>query len=217
MNTTPTTFQFLSGAAAAYGNLLKQGTILGLDMLQSLTNSSTSVIDQMKSSSMIDSLLPKVKTMMASATDGCCKIPPPCWMPQEIGEVVSHVCPGGTAVVRLRITNCGATGRDIMLEAKGETPEVKITPENLPLGPMERRYITASLAIPAHIIAGHEFEVLLWVHGCRDHYLRWIVKVAARGADCCHEVDVEDCPDPIHHWYDHFYCERPCAHSFNKG
>jgi hypothetical protein len=24
------------------------------------------------------------------------------------------------------------------------------------------------------------------------------------------EVEIEDCPDLIHHWYDHFYCERPC-------
>jgi hypothetical protein len=24
-------------------------------------------------------------------------------------------------------------------------------------------------------------------------------------------VEVEDCPDLIHHWYDHFYCDRPCT------
>jgi hypothetical protein len=23
---------------------------------------------------------------------------------------------------------------------------------------------------------------------------------------------VEDCPDLLHHWYDHFYCNRPCTH-----
>lgn len=217
MNTTTTTLQLLSDTAAAYGDLLKRGTKLGLDLLQSLNDSSTSVIDQMKSPSMIGGLLPKVKTMLAPVTDGSCKIPPPCWMPQSIGDVVSHVCPGGTAVIRLHITNCGATGRDIMIEAKGETPGVTITPDNLSLGPMERKYITASVPIPASMTAGYEYEVLLWVHGCRDHYLRWIVKVATRGASCCHEVEVEDCPDPIHHWYDHFYCERPCKHSFTKA
>jgi hypothetical protein len=21
---------------------------------------------------------------------------------------------------------------------------------------------------------------------------------------------VDDCPDNIHHWYDHFYCDRGC-------
>ena len=24
------------------------------------------------------------------------------------------------------------------------------------------------------------------------------------------ELTVEDCPDLVHHWYDHFYCPRPC-------
>jgi hypothetical protein len=29
---------------------------------------------------------------------------------------------------------------------------------------------------------------------------------------------VEDCPDLIHHWYDHFYCPRPCIEErSNRG
>jgi len=24
------------------------------------------------------------------------------------------------------------------------------------------------------------------------------------------DIEIEDCPDLIHHWYDHFYCPRPC-------
>ena len=31
--------------------------------------------------------------------------------------------------------------------------------------------------------------------GCRDHVVRWTVRVASRAGDCCHEIDVEDCPD----------------------
>ena len=27
----------------------------------------------------------------------------------------------------------------------------------------------------------------------------------------CHEVRVSDGPDHVHHWHDHFYCNRPCA------
>jgi len=213
MNTTTTTSQLLSDTTAAFGDLLKQGTRLGLDLLQSLSGSSASAIDQLMSPSMVGGLLPKMKAMMAPVTDGCCKIPPPCWMPQSIGEVTCHVCPGGTAVVRLHISNCGATRRDIAIEAAGQVTGVTITPANLSLGPMEREFVTASVPVPAEAGTRREFEVLLWVRGCRDHYLRWTVKVAARGASCCHEVDVEDCPDPIHHWYDHFYCARPCGHS----
>ena len=213
MNTTTTTSQLLSDTTAAFGDLIKQGTKLGLDLLLSLGGSSASAIDQMMSPSMMGSLMPNMKAMMAPVTDGSCKIPPPCWMPQSIGEVACHVCPGGTATVRLRISNCGATRRDIAIEAAGKATGVTITPAKLSLGPMEREFVTASVAVPAEAATGQEFEVLLWVRGCRDHYLRWTVKVATRGASCCHEVEVEDCPDPIHHWYDHFYCARPCGHS----
>ncbi len=50
----------------------------------------------------------------------------------------------------------------------------------------------------------------MWVRGCQLHFLRWTVVVASIGADTFYEVDVKDCPDHIHHWYDHFYCPRPC-------
>jgi hypothetical protein len=213
MKTTTTTSQLLSDTAAAFGDLIKQGTQLSLDLLQSLSGSSASAINQMMSPSLMGGLLPNMKAMMATVTDSSCKIPPPCWMPQAIGEVACHVCPGGTATVRLRIGNCGATRRDIAIEVAGKATAVTITPANLSLGPMEREFVTASVSVPAEAATGQEFEVLLWVRGCRDHYLRWSVKVATRGASCCHEVDVEDCPDPIHHWYDHFYCARPCSHS----
>jgi hypothetical protein len=175
-----------------------------------LSASSMSTMNRMISPSGIGGLMPRLTTMMAPMPGCSCRIPPPCWAPQPIGDVACHICPGGTATLRLRIANCGATGRDIRVEAAGKTPGVTITPSNLALGPMERSFVTASVPVPPDGATGQEYEVLLWVRGCHDHYLRWIVKVASRGASCCHEVEVEDCPDPIHHWYDHFYCEHPC-------
>jgi len=202
MNTS--TKRTLSDTSAAISDLFEQGMRLSLDLLESLNASSMSTMNRMMSPSMLGGVKPKLTTMA-----GCsCQIPPPCWVPQPIGEVACHICPGGTATVRLRITNCGATKRDIRVEAAGAT----ITPANLALGPMERGFVTASVSIPPDAANGQEYEVLLWVRGCNDHYLRWLVKVASRGTNCCHEVEVEDCPDPIHHWYDHFYCEHPCMH-----
>ena len=144
---------------------------------------------------------------------GPCDIPTPCWMPESLGEVRSRVCPGATAIVRLTITNCGATARIVEVQAAGATSGVEIKPEKLQLPPMERATVTASVAVPASASAGESREILLWVRGCRDHVLRWTVDVATRGDSCkVDEVKVEDCPDLIHHWYDHFYCEHPCSH-----
>jgi hypothetical protein len=33
----------------------------------------------------------------------------------------------------------------------------------------------------------------------------------------CNEVEINDCPDMIHHWYDHFYCHRHCQDQRTPG
>ena len=142
-----------------------------------------------------------------------CDIPPPCWMPRSLGEVKSFVCAGGTAVLRLRITNCGADGENFRVEVTNNPKkDVTIAPAALALGSMERGVVTLTLSSKAAASKGEERELLVWVRGCHDHYTRWTVTVG-RGADSCHELDVEDCPDYLHHWYDHFYCPRPCPNS----
>lgn len=158
------------------------------------------------------SALQRAMPRMPMAADGCgCDIPPPCWMPRELGEVRSRVCAGGTVTLRVRVTNCDASPRKIAFEAQPASAGVTIDPPALALDPLERRVVVASLAIPATAGIGEEREALVWVRGCRDHVVRWTVRVASRAGDCCHEIDVEDCPDLVHHWYDHFYCDRPCT------
>jgi hypothetical protein len=79
----------------------------------------------------------------------------------------------------------------------------------LNLGPMER----GTAVVKLDFTDCEEIEELVWVRGCYDHYIRWTVSESRFGGDTCHELDVEDCPEYIHHWYDHFYCERPCPGS----
>jgi hypothetical protein len=139
-----------------------------------------------------------------------CDIPPPCWAPQPMGDVDSAVCPGATATVRIHVTNCGATARTINIQAVGSG--VTITPASLPLGPMERGRVVVSVTLPADADLGSRREVLVWVRGCHDHYLRWTIHASPQ-PDCeCDDIHVSDCPDYVHHWYDHFYCDRPCVH-----
>jgi hypothetical protein len=37
-----------------------------------------------------------------------------------------------------------------------------------------------------------------------------MVDESAASTPCCREVDVNDDPDYVLHWYDHFYVTRPC-------
>jgi hypothetical protein len=142
---------------------------------------------------------------------GCCTIPPPCWMPQPLGECESHVAQCKTACVRLVITNCDRVKRTIAVQAAGPGAErVTVSPTSVALPPMERATVTACVSIPDDAKTGEKIETLLWVRGCKEHYLRWTVSVGTVGIDSCHEVEVCDCPDYVHHWYDHFYCVRPC-------
>lgn len=212
MNTTTTSARSLTDTAAALSDLIEQGARLSLDLFESLRTNSMSMMNDVMSPSTVNGLLPQLKTMTTPFTGSCCEIPAPCWAPQAIGDVTCHVCPGGTATLRLRITNCGATVRNIKIELAGKLPGGTVTPPGLALGPMEREFVSVSVALPAETATGQEHELLIWVRGCQNHYLRWTLQVANRGASCCHEVEVEDCPDLIHHWYDHFYCERPCTH-----
>ncbi|MGH2707940.1 MAG: hypothetical protein ACRDJK_06555 [Actinomycetota bacterium] len=161
--------------------------------------------------------LPDWRTMLRPATSrcrptaGCCTIPSPCWLPQSLGHCTSHVSPCKTACLEFTITNCDRVARTIAVQATGaHAGKVTVAPVSIALGPMERGTITACIAVPDSAKAGEKLESLLWIRGCQEHFLRWTVSVGTAGADSCHEIEVCDCPDYIHHWYDHFYCLRPC-------
>ena len=138
-----------------------------------------------------------------------CHVPPPCWMPKPLGEVVSHVNECGRACVRLVITNCDRVPRNVGVRADG-LEGVDISPASLQLGPMRRGAVELCLKIPEGTAAGKRIDGVIWVDGCRQHVLRWTVSVGTTGFDSAHEIAVQDCPDYRHHWYDHFYCPRPC-------
>ena len=146
-----------------------------------------------------------------------CEVPPPCWEPQPLGQVTSFVAPGGQGTIRFRVTNCGFTARTITFASIKPVPGLTFSPPSLTLGPLERGVVSATLQIPATAKQGEEQELVLLVHGCKDYYLRWVIKVAACGVDMCNEVEVNDCPDMIHHWYDHFYCHRHCQEQRTPG
>lgn len=177
----------LADAAKAVGDLLEQGTKLGMGLLES------------------------IKLPLPSKSCSCnCEIPPPCWAPQPVGDITTLACPGNKAVLRLHITNCGAIKRKISVDATDKA--VAVQPASLTVEPFEEETVVVSMDIPATANEGEKHKTIVWVHGCYLHYVRWTVEVTDKHASCADDVEVEDCPDLIHHWYDHFYCERPCFH-----
>lgn len=189
----------LGGVPAALTDLINAELKLTADLFKALTGASLpnagDVVQTVRS---------------ATARKGCCDVPPPCWLPRSLGECTSHVTQCRSACIELDVTNCDMQGRTITVEVpKDETNAVTVTPASLNLGPFERGKVTVCYDVPEKAPNGqHEF--LVWVRGCRDYYLRWTVSVGTTGIDSCHTISVEDCPDYLHHWYDHFYCARRC-------
>lgn len=135
-----------------------------------------------------------------------CEIPEPCWYPQDEGEACSRACPRSTASLRLRVVNAGPTVRTFHLESE---PGVTLDPVTLELGPRESASVSATFSVDNAAYEGEEKLLHVWVRGCRSHYVRWRVVVAAHDSKPV-EVRIEDRPDYVHHWYDHFYCAHPC-------
>src|SRR5579859_923437 len=184
--------------ADSLASLLGSTLDTGLDLIQSVGKAGSELTQR---------IAPQVKLPKMPKLGGCCEIPPPCWMPKELGPVSSHVCPGGAATLHLRITNGGMTARTIRVQAdQGAT----VAPSQLELAPFQRGWVTVSYTVPTGSSDSECQEILVSVQGCNSFYLRWSVRSSKRGCACCHELDVEDCPDLVHHWYDHFYCPRPC-------
>jgi hypothetical protein len=135
-----------------------------------------------------------------------CGIPPPCWMPRELGSRCTRARAGTSAKLTLRIENAGATARGFTVDASGDAADVLIAPPSVTVGPLE----AATVEVELPVVASAPRELLVWVRGCHDHVLRWTVEAGAHGTHERHAVHVRDRPDAVHHWYDHFYREHPC-------
>jgi hypothetical protein len=146
----------------------------------------------------------------------CCDIPDPCWMPQSLGEVKCTLAPGGTGEICLVITNEDFVAHPYAVVAAGaDAGLVTATPANLKLGPKERGCVVVKLKMPNERpkrddCCCDEVEVVIWVRGCRNHYLRWVVEWSDCSQPCCDTIYVNDTPDYVLHWYDHFYLPRQC-------
>jgi hypothetical protein len=199
----------LKNSLKVLADLVNKGTQVGIEVFDSLTGSDPSQIFCDVSNFL---------SGHAGAIGGCdCEIPPPCWMPRPLGDVCSCGSPGKVATVRFTITNCAMAIREVNVFTTTQNTVLAVIPAQITLGPMERGVIKASYTFPASAKPGDVTELLLWVRGCRLYFLRWDLRVVQKGADTAIDVKVKDCPDLVHHWYDHFYCPRPCPIPQREG
>jgi hypothetical protein len=132
-------------------------------------------------------------------------------MPEDLGEVCTAACPGSIATMTIVVSNEDFRPRSFTAAASGPAGSfVELAPEKFEVGPKERHTVTARMTLPATSQDGLRLEAVLWIRGCRDHFVRWTVRVGDRQRGACRCIDVVDRPDYIHHWYDHFYCVSGC-------
>ncbi|CAN5698047.1 hypothetical protein BH23GEM9_BH23GEM9_19650 [soil metagenome] len=149
------------------------------------------------------------------ATARGCEIPPPCWQPRRAGSCHMTLTPGGTGILRIHVTNCEWSRQVAGINASGKLAGwLTLNPTMVVIEPQETATIVVTVHVPANMKPGVRLTGLLLVRGCLDHAVRLEVTVAdcAQCAVC--DISIQDCPDHIHHWYDHFYCPRPCR---NQG
>jgi hypothetical protein len=195
----------LRDVARAYVNLLGVQMRLGRDLLGAVMDAAPPELSAMARTATRTAQKRAMGAM--GAAGGCCDVPPPCWMPRLLDDVVTCAPACRTARVTLVITNCGATRRAITIAATGG---VKVEPASVTLPPFGRQTVTLSVDVPQGAAAGSTIDSVVVVRGCREWVLRWTAHVREGVVDPAPSVAIDDCPDFRHHWYDHFYCARPC-------
>ncbi len=190
-----------SESLKALASIFERGANVGFEFLESLAGSAPKAFD---------GLIDWASARPGAAASCCCEIPPPCWMPKPLGEVASFGRAGNLASVTFAIENCSMAVRKISVHTTSVVTGLTFSANELTLGPMERGEIEVTYSIPSTLTEEPGTEILLWVRGCKLHFLRWTIELSPLGGDTSYELNVKDCPDLVHHWYDHFYCPRPC-------
>lgn len=140
-----------------------------------------------------------------------CDIPSPCWEPRPAGTCCLELTPGSSVTIRIHVANCGWTRQVVSITGLGKLAGwMTFAPTTLILDPIERATILVTVHAPDSVKLGQRFSAPIIVRGCLDHFVRVEITISDCIVQNCCDVVVDDCPDNVHHWYDHFYCPRPC-------
>jgi hypothetical protein len=153
-----------------------------------------------------------------NATSGGCQIPPPCWEPRPAGSCHLILVAGGSALIRVTVNNCGWQSQVVQITAGGMLAAwLTFEPTTLVLPPQSSATFRVTVHAPQQVPNGFAVSGPLLIRGCRDHGARVRITIAdCAGPNCC-DLVIDDCADHVHHWYDHFYCPRPCNRTRTPG
>jgi len=148
---------------------------------------------------------------MTRTACGPCEVPPPCWEPRAAGTCCLELSPGSTGTIRVHIVNCGWTPQIYIVTALGKLAGLlTFAPTTIVLGPQESGTVLVTVHVPNGLKIGQRLTAPLIVRGCLNHFARIDIRVSDCTRCSCCDIVIDDCQDHIHHWYDHFYCPRPC-------
>lgn len=197
----------VNAAFKAAENLLEAGSKISTSFLNLLSSGTPGVLGGVVN-----------WTANASAGGDCaCHIPPPCWMPRILRQIVGYGVVGNEASLTFVITNESMAARSIKVFTTTSMAGLSLTSTTVNLAAMARTHVTITYTIPTGTTANPGTEILLWILGCRLHFQRWIVKLGTVSADTDQEAHVKDGPENLHHWYDHFYCPHPCLEQQDRS
>jgi len=151
----------------------------------------------------------------------CCDKPEPCWMPKKAAEICCQLKVDDKDEICILISNEDFRKHTYDIVAAGEHGGlVQLSTTHFELGPKERKMISATFKMPKRdkpatgsCCLVNDYEVVLWVKGCQQHYVNWYINSAEKTKDCCHEICVVDSGYYDLNWYDHFHVMRPCSSS----
>ena len=195
------------GLDNSLGKLITAQLNFGQEALNFISTGCGTIIDN------LGNCLPKA--------DSCCDIPEPCWMPKNLGEICCEIGAGDVGELCLVIGNGDFKPRRYRVHARGEDINlVTISEPGFELGAKERKLVSVKFKMPEKQIdqsrpvrtccESNDYEFLIWIEGCSNHYLRWYLNRSKKHKECCNEVCVDDKPDYELHWYDHFHVPQPC-------
>jgi|GEM_PF-6285522 len=155
-----------------------------------------------------------VKDHLCESHDCACTVPTPCWLPEDLGDRDVSVEAGTTARLTIRVRNTDGQQQQVTAHVTGSGSQF-VMPANASVivRPFGWGTFTFSVAVPP-AAAGTYVDVQIAVQGCRRHILNWrvdVVEKCAPGAKTDHDIVIRDGADLVHHWYEHFYCRRPCS------
>ncbi len=158
----------------------------------------------------------QVATALAGAVGkqqrlGGCEIPPPCWEPRLVATCTLELAPSSTGLIRIHVSNCGWTRQVASVTALGRLAgSLTMQPTALSIDPQDRARFVVTVHPPKGLKPGQSLSGVVLMRGCKDYAIRVEIKISdCPGTTTC-DVSIDDCPDHVHHWYEHFYCPRPC-------